>query len=996
MDEEKNALPRAVLYTLSGGFVTMAFGLLGAGAAQAMPLAGDPPAGLGTLKAAAPPKPAAPANSASKQRAAASERKQNVDPAGNKVTANTDREWKQVAAQGREAEERGKRQRAAASERKQNVDPAGNKVTANTDREWKQVAAQGRADQEREAEERGKRQRAAASERKQNVDPAGNKVTANTDREWKQVAKQSERDLAAAQVRAEGDGGKQAAQRRKVNTDAYGNPVRGTEEQVWLAQQDNDRVTRAAEAAAAPRYGRGNDPLVMDLHGRQRASARKMLDTDLRGVNPPKTFKATIQGGAASKGGGFSSTDSYTVDDWTRVVDRNGTGTSLGVDQNGNIVAVTNGELSPELRKKISDSWSVSEGTAANHQNVTVFRPKGTLQGSIEDLAKQYADVSRNGDFHPGELPDAIAGTGAVVVDGTIGLGQGTLYKSGKQCFETGQCGDAAVEGLADAAAVLPVGKAVGAVGRGVADLGRAATPVVRQVVPEAVRNLSWTTRARIADAPVVSRVLGAPAAARAAVSRLPDKLAKAAEKLPEGSAKGKALTAAGAVPRVVTAVGQGFDAAMKVPNVRYAVYHHTAGNAVDEAGRVGDCVRGQGCGPAVAGAGLLAFDAVRGRGVTDLYEHGPGCAEGHGDDCAGAALDALPAGRAGRRVLRANEDARRFLDDPQVVKVLDAHAASGETARKTVAFIRRELPRQPQVARMLRGDLGDPVVPGGRVDVTARSMRENPDTLASFLKTPKATTILRSAARASRSPGEPRDLGEPMRVEPTAAQKELSAEAARRGKAGERAGLNRQRPYRGETDDRAYAEKYYNGQQKAAARATGELRDFGERLAGELGGTFKGRPGPKKFQRFYDKVREYDGDGAKVVDLAAGTVFVDRIEDAYAALPRILAHDGFQVVRFKDRIAKPQESGYRDLLLNVRMPDGHVAELKVQLNDVERISAWEHPMYEIRRDLETRADAEGAAGRPRPYTADERALIENALLRSRSLYDPATRRGLG
>lgn len=59
MEEEKSAVPRAVLYTLSGGLVTVAFGLLGTASAQAMPLAGDPPGGLGAVKAAAAPKAAA-------------------------------------------------------------------------------------------------------------------------------------------------------------------------------------------------------------------------------------------------------------------------------------------------------------------------------------------------------------------------------------------------------------------------------------------------------------------------------------------------------------------------------------------------------------------------------------------------------------------------------------------------------------------------------------------------------------------------------------------------------------------------------------------------------------------------------------------------------------------------------------------------------------------------------------------------------------------------
>lgn len=83
------------------------------------------------------------------------------------------------------------------------------------------------------------------------------------------------------------------------------------------------------------------------------------------------------------------------------------------------------------------------------------------------------------------------------------------------------------------------------------------------------------------------------------------------------------------------------------------------------------------------------------------------------------------------------------------------------------------------------------------------------------------------------------------------------------------------------------------------------------------------------------------------------------------------------EIVRFKDRLAgKAQASGYGDLLINLRMPGGHVAELRLQVEAMQRIDNYEHVLYEIIRDLENRADEAG-----RPLTGQERLWLTTSFV---------------
>lgn len=103
--------------------------------------------------------------------------------------------------------------------------------------------------------------------------------------------------------------------------------------------------------------------------------------------------------------------------------------------------------------------------------------------------------------------------------------------------------------------------------------------------------------------------------------------------------------------------------------------------------------------------------------------------------------------------------------------------------------------------------------------------------------------------------------------------------------------------------------------------------------------------------------------DPADVKDLLRSTIVVRSQDDVSAAIAAVKA--GFDVVRIKDRFTSPMNTGYRDVLINVKMPNGILAE--IQINIPEMLSAKEnhgHKLFEVSRvqkdgsDLKKAVDA--------------------------------------
>jgi hypothetical protein len=189
-------------------------------------------------------------------------------------------------------------------------------------------------------------------------------------------------------------------------------------------------------------------------------------------------------------------------------------------------------------------------------------------------------------------------------------------------------------------------------------------------------------------------------------------------------------------------------------------------------------------------------------------------------------------------------------------------------------------------------------------------------------------------------------------------------------------------------TGDGAYKQEYLAKAKAKAAEIQPALTKIAKQLAELIDpgrGKAAGRKVPKSDRRAMDKIDDpdgYNGDASQLVDLAGAKVEFNSVDKVYQALDAVRQIPGIKIVRFKDRLTGPQESGYGDLLLNVRMGNGHVGELRLQLAPAERVSSSEHTLYETTRDLEARAKDQH-----RDLTPREEAFKHEILRRTNSMY---------
>src|SRR5690606_17207928 len=129
----------------------------------------------------------------------------------------------------------------------------------------------------------------------------------------------------------------------------------------------------------------------------------------------------------------------------------------------------------------------------------------------------------------------------------------------------------------------------------------------------------------------------------------------------------------------------------------------------------------------------------------------------------------------------------------------------------------------------------------------------------------------------------------------------------------------------------------------------------------------------------------DYNGDPLQVLDIAGAKIQYDNLDTLYWALDLIIQRPDVKIVRFKDRFAKPFGSGYQDILMNLRMSNGHIAEFRLHLKAMDEVANIEHATYEFKRSTDAMAKAEG-----RQITDAEQALLNALDARTRPVFDQA------
>jgi uncharacterized protein YukE len=338
----------------------------------------------------------------------------------------------------------------------------------------------------------------------------------------------------------------------------------------------------------------------------------------------------------------------------------------------------------------------------------------------------------------------------------------------------------------------------------------------------------------------------------------------------------------------------------------------------------------------------------------------------------------------------QAREEAARYLADPRVDEALNRANqpdASGEVPKVDGVplgdAVRRMLPEHPDLVRVMQS-----------ADFLENSLLARPQTMVGLMQHPEAIPILEAAVHDVHHP-DPETPPLPPTADPTPLelnQRETSGELAT--SAGNYRPEDRLQPdfeehrrheegYRAEYMDKLYAK---------AKVAQAELTRIVDQLAADNDGEAHARKELKKLGRANDKIdADYSGDASRLVDVAGAYIQFDKVKDVYAALAVLAGHPDLEIVKFKDRFAKPTESGYRDLQMSVRMSNGHIAELRLHLKSLDEVTLYEHALYEVRRDLDSAAYDDG----DRPLTAEEAGLRDALLARERELFWNALQGGL-
>jgi len=205
-------------------------------------------------------------------------------------------------------------------------------------------------------------------------------------------------------------------------------------------------------------------------------------------------------------------------------------------------------------------------------------------------------------------------------------------------------------------------------------------------------------------------------------------------------------------------------------------------------------------------------------------------------------------------------------------------------------------------------------------------------------------------------------------------------------------------------TERQTYLDELY----KQAAEANEELKSLTQYLAGETKGTAGFRDGLKDQGRAKEKVIEYENakdkkDASSLVDIAGSRILYSSLEDLFNALsqiPKLI--DNFnsepplnsnlekpravEIVQIKNRFNPRQKSGYADILMNLKMSNGHIVEFRLELKQFVAVADIDHYLYEVVRSIQFNATQDNN----RVLTPEESKLTTAIGKEAKKMYDKA------
>lgn len=145
--------------------------------------------------------------------------------------------------------------------------------------------------------------------------------------------------------------------------------------------------------------------------------------------------------------------------------------------------------------------------------------------------------------------------------------------------------------------------------------------------------------------------------------------------------------------------------------------------------------------------------------------------------------------------------------------------------------------------------------------------------------------------------------------------------------------------------------------------------------------------------KRSTEKVNaDYNGDWSKLLDIARATIAVDSVEEIHQVLDKMRANGVEFAKQPKDRITTPpDQTGYRDIMTNVVMPNGCVCEIQVHLKPMLIAKAQGHHQYEVMRSISAKCSLE-----KRDMSPEEQKTYDQMLAESQKIYGDAWKQCTG
>lgn len=144
--------------------------------------------------------------------------------------------------------------------------------------------------------------------------------------------------------------------------------------------------------------------------------------------------------------------------------------------------------------------------------------------------------------------------------------------------------------------------------------------------------------------------------------------------------------------------------------------------------------------------------------------------------------------------------------------------------------------------------------------------------------------------------------------------------------------------------------------------------------------------------ERAAQKVKaDYKGKWSELRDVVRCSIALPNMDQVKATMDRLRESGMVLAQKPKNRFAKPVDVGYRDMLLNVRLPSGLICEVQLHAKPMLAAKAEGHHWYGVQRDIDAKLATED-----REPTEDEKAKMAEAVEKQKAIYAAAWAKSAG